>query len=142
MSLCYNFQVGTEYTEYLYQTWAGDNFRDVKEEDEEVNQVIEEIDDTTELLKRKSTNFNLYSTQGSITDKLKSDSAKDDQGITDTRYLPNSLDPHHTVYLCSDDGTKGCYNKEAKIRVDLEKYIAQAKSLTTGEYNCQPLHAL
>ena len=60
-----------------------------------------------------------------------------DQNVTDTRYLPNSLDPHHTCYLFTDDGKRGQYRSEPRLRNQFEKYIARAKSLTihgaTGE---------
>ena len=53
-----------------------------------------------------------------------------DQNVTDTRYLPNSLDPHHTCYLFTDDGKRGQYRSEPRLRNKFEKYIAHAKSLT------------
>ena len=35
----------------------------------------------------------------------------------------NALDPSHTIFLFPDDGTVGRYEKEPKVRRELEYYI-------------------
>lgn len=113
----------------MYQTWAGDNFKDVDDEtaakDSSAN-----LEDTIHLSGKDRTPL-LKNDHNAERDDVV------DQNVTDTRYLPNSLDPHHTCYLFTDDGRRGQYRSEPKLRTELEKYIAHVKSLTihgaTGE---------
>ena len=117
-------QVGNEYTEYVYKTWAGDNFRDETAKDSSAD-----LGDTLHL--EEDNEYNkapLIQTRTS--EPIVEREEPVDQTVTDTRYLPNSLDPHHTCYLFTDDGSRGQYRSEPKLRRQFEKYIAHAKSLT------------
>ena len=126
-------QVGNEYTDYVYKTWAGDNFKDVEEAALAKDSSVD-LGETLQFAEKDKAPL--------IQTRWSAQFAEEpvDQNVTDTRYLPNSLDPHHTCYLFSDDGKRGQYRSEPKLRRKFEKYIAHAKSLTihgaTGGLHC------
>ena len=41
----------------------------------------------------------------------------------------NALDPYHTVYLLTDDGTHGTYSYDPQLRTNLENYIKECTTI-------------